>query len=123
MNTKTKLHIVFQTFCLALALHFVALNVGGIYYLKFFLPKEKVVNLLNKAETEKKTDTDSSDDVPESDDINDYNVICVVESLSLFLNNLTLNDDAYYYTLALFSSYSSRTLRGHFDVIIQPPQV
>jgi len=123
MDTKSKLHIAFQTFCLVLSLHFVALNVGGIYYLKLFLPKEKVVSLLNKAETEKKADTDASDDVPESDDINDYKVICVVESLSIFLNNITLSDDAYSSALTLFSAYSSRTLRGHYDVIIQPPQV
>ncbi len=123
MTTRSKLHIAFQIFCLVSTLHFIALSVGGIHYLSFFLPKEKIVNIQNKAETEKKSDSNATDDIPESEDIDAYKVVCILHNYSVFDKDITLSESIYHSALTLFSSYSSRILRGHFDVIIQPPRV
>ncbi len=122
MTTRSKLHIAFQIFCLVSTLHFIALSVGGIHYLSFFLPKEKIVSIQNKAETEKKSDSNSTDDIPESEDIDAYKVVCILHSYSVFDKDITLSESIYHSALTLFSSYSSRILLGHFDVIIKPPR-
>lgn len=124
MSFNSKLHIVFQTFCLVSTLHFVALSVGGIYYLRLFSSaKEKIISVQNKTETEKKTDSDSSDDVPESENINDYKVVCFIDNYSIFDKSLALSESVYHSALTLFSTYSSRVLRGYYAVIIKPPRV
>ncbi|MBB6003100.1 hypothetical protein [Arcicella rosea] len=123
MRAKSKFYITFQIFCLVSTLHFVALSVGGIHYLSFFLPKEKIVSVQNKTETEKKTSSNATDDVPESEDIDAYKVVCILHNYSVFDKDITLSESFYHSALTLFSSYSSRILRGHFDVIIQPPRV
>lgn len=123
MNTRSKLYIAFRIFCLVSTLHFIGLSVGGIHYLSFFLSKEKIVSIQNKAETEKKSDSNPTDDIPESEDIDAYKVVCILHSYSVFDKDITSIESIYHSALTLFSPYSSRILRGHFDVIIQPPRV
>lgn len=123
MRAKSKFYITFKIFCLVSTLHFVALSVGGIHYLSFFLPKEKIVSVENKTETEKKTSSNATDDIPESEDIDAYKVVCILHNYSVIDKDITLSESFYHSALTLFSSYSSRILRGHFDVIIQPPRV
>jgi protoporphyrinogen oxidase len=121
MKVKSNFHIFLQSLCLVLTLHFIALSIGGVYYLHLFLPKEKVVSLINKVETEK--DSDASNKLPEPDDDEDYQNVGILIPSAIFEKSPFIEISTYHSSLSLFSEYSSKTLMGFSDVIFQPPQV
>ncbi len=122
MKLKASLHIFFQAFCLVLTLHFVALSVGGTDYLRLFSSKLKLTSVLSKCED--KQNSDASDNLPEPDsDDDDYKNLVLIFSLHVFEKYPFIQISTYHSSLSLFSAYSTKTLMGYSDVILQPPRV
>lgn len=98
-----------------------ALSIGGGYYLHLFSSKCKIVSLINKAETE--NDSDTSDNLPEADNDDDFQPLAVFVPFPIFEKSQLIQISTYHSSLSLFSEYSSKTLMGYSDVILQPPRV
>lgn len=123
MNKVLRRHIVFRFFCLAIALQFLGINTGVVYYLNHFFAKEKSLSSL-KSELEdekdsdstsnKKTDNDSQDDLDESYLINDY----YHQQTNTYLQTaLPL------YSISYFFYQACKPSKGYFDIIAPPPRV